>query len=517
MTDPARTLSRAERNARALSTEHLSESIGSRTLRGGAIAIGAQVVRLVMQLGSTFVLARLLMPDDFGLVVLGWTTLNLITLFTDMGIGHAAIQRQNLDQDTASGLFLIALGGGVLAALFACAIAPLSAMAFDEPRVTWLVIALSGQTILGCMGTIHHALLSRAMRWGDAQGITLVSQIAGVVAGVLAAWLTDLGYWSLVVQAWVSAATSTILSWLACDWRPVWPKTWGGTRSAMVFGANMMGYGVLNFVRRQMDSALIGWRWGTTELGFYSRAQTLLQTPLKFVDGPISYALMPALGRLQGEPQKWRQAYLDGLAVITLVGGGLAALLGGGAGPIIEIVMGPGWDESKLIFAALVISMIPATPMNTTELIYVSTGRTDRMFRWSVLSTPIYVGAFFVGLPFGATGLALCYGAAMWLTFWPCFKLAIRGTSLKMTDIYMTVAPPSIIAIAIGLALRLATEQLGLVMDVVAIAAAGFAYLAAIAAAVWTLPNYRRIRDKCSDILISRLARFTAASGRPTP
>jgi PST family polysaccharide transporter len=317
----------------------------------------------------------------------------------------------------------------------------------------------------------------------------------------VAAWLFDAGYWALVIQAWATAAVYSMVSWARCPWRPGRVHDWSGAKSTLKFGLNLTASMILSYFARQFDKILLGWRWGSTELGYYSRAYALLETPLNFLTGPLGSTMVPAMSQMQGDPEKWRKAYLDGLTVITFVGGAMACLLYGGVGPIIAILLGPGWSETRDIFSGLVLSMLAATPMRTTGWIYISLGRTNRMFQWSLIAVPMYVAAFIIGLPHGAAGVALCYSISQLLAFIPCMWMATRNTSVTMADVFAVVLFPTLATVGIGLGLSAATERLDPISGAAAIAAAGVLYAILAAAAVWHLPIYGRLKVRAASVL----------------
>lgn len=491
----------AEINERVLSTDQPTDRIGARTVRGGAIAVGAQLLRSALQVLGVAVLARLLAPEQFGLVAMGATVMALVSVLTELNITTATIQREKLSQEEASGAFFLNLGMGFLALIVAAIAIPVAASLFHDERVRLIVIGMAATSPIYALGSQHQALLQRNMRWLDVHVIAVAGFALGIVAAIVAAWLFNAGYWALIVQSWVTAAATSALAWLRCRWRPSWVKNWGAATSSLKFGLNLSGAMFLSYLSRQLDNILIGWRWGSIELGYYSRAYTLLQTPLNFLTGPLGSAMVPAMSQLRHDAEKWRNAYIDALAVITIIGTWMACLLYGGASPIIDVVLGANWSETKLIFSYLVISMLVATPMRTTGWIYMSTGRTDRMLMWGLVGTPMYVAAFIIGLPYGAVGVALCYSISQLLAFFPCMWMAIRGTSIRMGDVLGVVATPMLAAVAVGLGLEWVTVRVGLIEGVAAIAAAGIVFGVVMAAAVWTLPAYARLRARGLDLL----------------
>ena len=139
--------------------------IGRRAASGGAIAVAAQIVKLLVQFGTLAVMARLLLPADFGLVAMATTVTLFVGLFTDFGLSAATVQRAEIDHGTVSALFYINVATGAALMLLAIAAAPLAAWGFGDPRVSPVVMALAAQIPFVAATAQHNALLRRGMRW----------------------------------------------------------------------------------------------------------------------------------------------------------------------------------------------------------------------------------------------------------------------------------------------------------------------------------------------------------------
>ena len=491
MTSPADRLPQAERNRRALETDHLLENLGERTINGSALGLGAQLIRMASQILGTFVLSRLLAPSDFGLMAMAGTVTALVTMFTNLGLWNATVQRKDVDQNMVSGFLFVGIAVAAVVALLAAACAPLAAQFFGDDRVSLLIISMLASLPIGALGAQHSALLARQMRWFTLQWIGLASQILGLLAAIALALFTDIGYWALVAQVWVASIVFSLLAWIVCPWRPSRVADWTNVRSSLSFGLNLTGFAFVNFFHRQFDNVLIGWRWGGIELGYYSRAYNLLLVPLNLVSGPLTSALVAGLSRVQDDPVRWRQAYLSGLSAVTFVSAGIAAILFGGSKIIVPFAFGPGWDEAQRIFAALAPNMLAATPMATTIWIYTSLGRAGRMLRWALFATPVYILSFLIGLPAGGFGLALSYTIAMNVLLLPCFWLATRDTNISLLDIIVVIAPPTAVAIMLGVGLALFCADAEVLAGFAAIVAAGLIYLSASVVMIVILPQYR--------------------------
>ena len=503
----------AERNRGALGTDHLTQDLGARTARGGIIAMAAQVTRIVVQLGVMAVMARLLAPKDFGLVAMATTLTAFVGMFTNLGLSEATVQSKDIDQATVSVLFYINLAMGVAVMLVCMAAAPVAAWLFGDPRVLLLVIALSLSIPVSAAGAQHNALLQRGMHWGQLQWTPILAQAVGGAAAIVLAWKTGIGYWALVVQLWTAAVVSTGLLWWFCPWRPGGITHWSRAGSALHFGLHLTGFNFVNYFHRQFDNVLIGWRWGAADLGYYTRAYTLLTLPLTLVSAPMASAVVPALSRLQDDPERWRRAFLKAFGALNLVSAGLTAMLIASAEPLVRLVYGPGWSEAGHIFLLLAISMFAATPVNATGWIYLSLGQTQRMLHWSLIVTPFYVLAFLVGLPFGAAGVALCYSIALCVAAVPYLAYATRNAPIALGPVLLTGVPPA----ALGALIVLGEYLIGwapgqhsvIVRFIETSSVTGGLYLIGAILLLVRNKSLRPVRDQ----LGAWLGRFAAASG----
>ena len=447
---------RAERNARQLETGHLMADLGGRTVRGGALAVGAQVVRMGLTLATYAVLARLLAPEDFGLVAMAGTVTAFVQLFKDLGLSTATIQRKELDQDTVSALFAMNVAMGVVIMLVAWAVAPLAALLFDDPRVITLVMAMALTMPVSAAGAQHRALLTRQMRWWTLHALEITTLLAGTVTAIVLAAGFGVGYWALVAQSWMSALIGVVLLWTLMPWRPARIASWAGGRSALRFGLNLTGFNLVNYFHRQADNVLIGWYWGATELGFYTRAYTLLMLPLTLINGPLSSATIPALSRLQFNDERWSSAFLRAFTAANLLGCASGAVLVAAAEPIIWVVYGEGWDRAAEVFLLLSFSIFAATSSNTAGWRFVSRGQPGRMLRWSLLTTTVRLISFAASLPYGITAFATVYTIVTFALLIPNLWYMSRDAPLLLSRLLRITLP----CIAAGLTSALLTRHL---------------------------------------------------------
>ncbi len=526
MNDPSgkAAITRAERNRMALDTSHLSTGLGAKTARGGVIGMSQQVLSMVIQLGNAAIMARLLEPSDYGLVAMALVVTGFVSLFTDLGLSTATIQRKAIDQDLVSGLFLINCAMGLAIMLAAWAAAPLAAWAYEDPRVQPLVMALAVTIPLSALGAQHGAILTRRMRWGLVRAQAVIGQLVSVAAGIVSAAVLDLGYWSLVVAAWAGALTGLALAWTFSGWRPGRVRDWSGVRTAVGFGANLTLFSFANWFTRNLDNALIGWRWGAAELGYYTRAYQLLMLPLNLVSGPVTAAVLPALSRLQDQPERWRARLLEAISALFFITCALTSAMLAASDEMILIVYGDRWAPVTDLFRVLLFAMFSQMITNLNGWVSISLGNTRRMAMYSLLfKAPLSLTLFAIGVSYGAIGVAVAFVAASFIALVPGVVVTTWKTPLRPLDVFKAAAFPVMAGLAsfpVGWIISdliepssMLSRSLGL------LAAAGAAlaiYTVLCTAAILWVPIYRPFRMRIRTILGTAFSRVKHSARRTT-
>jgi O-antigen/teichoic acid export membrane protein len=444
---------------RLFRTDHLKLDLAARSVRGGAVTLAAQALRFGIQIGSTMILARLLVPGDFGLIGMAVAVTGFISLFRDLGLSQATVQRENITHADVNALFWVNVTVSALLALLTIGLAPLLGWFYGDSRVSGITMAMAGGFILGGIAAQHQALMDRQMRFASRGAVDVASLAVGALAGVSAAIL-GAGYWSLVVQSLAMSLASAVGFWFLSRWRPGRPAWSASARSMLHFGGNLTGFQVANYLGRNVDNLLIGRVWGAGPLGLYTRAYQLLMLPIRQINGPLGAVAMPALGRLRSEPDRYRAVYLrvlEKIALITMPG---VMLLIATSDWVIRLVLGPGWEGAAAVFTWLGVTALIQPAANTTGWLFVSQERGRDLFRWGIIGTAISVVAIVVGLPWGPVGVAVAYAASDILIKTPLlFWFVGRSGPVRTGDFYRALLTPALAA-AVTLAVVLLFRNL---------------------------------------------------------
>ncbi|MEE9268780.1 MAG: lipopolysaccharide biosynthesis protein [Candidatus Krumholzibacteria bacterium] len=503
---------------RYLKVDHLTGDLRGRSVRGGALTIGNQGAKFILTLVSIAVLARVLTPEDFGLIAMVMAIIGFIATFKDMGLAMATVQRHDITHAQVSTLFWINLGASLLIMAATAAAAPLFAWLYDEPRVRAITVALAATVIFSGLIVQHQALLRRQMRFGAIAVIEITAMTIGLMTAVLCA-LSGLGYWSLVLMPIVKEIVTAAGVWIACGWRPGRPARRSGVRVLLSFGVHLTGFNLLNYFARNLDKVLIGRYYGASPAGLYSKAYQLVLLPIQQIGVPLTAVAVPTLSRLQNQMERFRAYYRRGVLLAVTAGMPIIAFLFVDANRAVLTVLGDQWLESVAIFRVLAPAAFFGTFNVATGWVYIALGQTRRQFSWGIFSSAFTITAFALGLRWGSIGVGAAFSCAVVILRLPAIVYCFRHTPLGLSDFFAAVWRPFIASIAAGAALYTVSLGFNPPLAVAARLVLDFVLYLVFYALIWIgLPRGRRsVRDLVDLARDLRPARPAVADETPEP
>lgn len=438
MTDPTKKSRDADRYFR---TDHLLNSIGARTARGGMVTLFSHGCKFAVGIVATAVLARLLTPNDYGLIGMVAVVTNFISMFKDLGLSLATVQKPEINYVQVSTLFWVNIGLSLVLCLTVVLISPVVGWFYGEPRVTRITAVTALGLILGGLSVQHEALLKRQMKFFSLSIIAFVSMTVGYIVGIVMA-LRGFGYWSLVFSQMALLGTNTAGVWLACRWVPARPARGAEVKSMLSFGGNITGYATINYFAKNTDSLLIGRFGGPQQLGFYTKAAQILALPTDQLSEPINSVAIPVLSRLAQDPERYREAYRRMVEKVLMFTMPAVALMISTSDWLVRIMLGPQWGGTSTILMLMGLAFLFQPLINTGGWVLVTQGRTREMLHWSLISAPFSILSIVVGLPWGALGVAASYSLMRVLVMNPLmFWFIGRSGSVRTADFYRLLAP----------------------------------------------------------------------------
>lgn len=469
-----------------------SARVGALARKGAVWSVIQIVVRNVVSIGSTAVLARLLSPDDYGLMGMVATLTALLLVFSDMGLSWATIQRRELTRAQVSNLFWINVGAGLVLWIACILVAPVMARFYNREELQLVTVVLGASFLIGGLSVQPFALLKRRM---DFRTVARIEIAAGVVAAVtaIACALAGLGYWALLIQALAGQLARAMLAIPASRIQLMPPVRRAGTRQMVRFGGVLAVSGILIYLTRNLDSVLIGKVWGTTQLGYYERAYFLMLLPSVIATGTLTNLMLPSLAALQSDRQRFGDAYCRALRLVAFAGCPMALGLALVAPEAVRLVYGEKWLPVVPILLWLSVAGVTQPIYNTNGWLFKAAGKAGLYFFVTLVNALALALAFFWGVKGGALQVAMAYGIVMGVVLLlPVMWLAHRAAGLSLSASAKILLPVAACLIVMAAAVWVAGQGLAaagaawMTSLVVKVGAGVFAYT--LAAAVLLRP-----------------------------
>lgn len=363
------------------------------------------VVRQGLQFLVVMVLARLVSPEDFGVVAVLALFMGIAGVIVDGGLSTALIQNQSVDHtdestvfwfNTSVGLFLagcLAVSGGLISEFF------------DRPVLRPITVVAGCTIFLSSLGAVHTAILIKRLEFRtQLQAGFAATIVTGAVSISMA--MNGFGVWALAAQMLGMAAMTTLFLWLLHRWRPLYTFSIQSARKLFRFGSFVLVANLIDTLYTRAYSLLIGRYIGIRELGYYARADHTKQLPVSLLTGILSRVTLPLFSETAGDPDKLRrgmQLAIRGLMLVNLpMMLGLAAI----AEPLILTLFGEVWSAAIAPFQILCLAaaLWPMNVININSLM--AQGQADILLRIELPKKTIGIALLVAGMNFGIEGIA---------------------------------------------------------------------------------------------------------------
>jgi teichuronic acid exporter len=449
-------------------------------------------MRLGIQFIVTVILARLLAPEDFGIIALLTFFTSLSIVFVQGGLSVALVQRQQTTHAEESTIFWWNLIASLILGLFLVAAGPAIAAYFGYPVLQPLMIMAAAQLVFSALGAVHSALLTRQMRFDLIAKTGLVAAIASGAVGIGAA-VMGAGVWALALQATTFALLGSVALWFVVDWRPQMHFHFATIRGLLGFGAWVSVGSVMDVLYTNGIALLIGKLHGLRDLGYYDRAAATQALPSASISGIVGRIALPLLASKQDDPEALRRSLRLAIGCIMLLNLPIMAGLALLSDLVVVVLLGERWLAAAPILAILAIGgmLYPLLLINLQFIL--ARGQSRTFVSIEIAKKCIGISCVIVGSFFGITGLAwsqVVYNVLqMFVLAWSAERDIGYGAIRQLSDIGGIVFPTLVMAVAV-FALRgmLTTSPL---VTLAICAAVG----AALYASVGWLAGFRNFRE----------------------
>jgi len=432
-------------------------NLGKEVASGAAWTAVSIVGRQILSIAALAVLARYVPPSAYGLLGMAQAVSNFLLLFRDMGTASALIQRRNVDEPLLASVFWLNIVLGVVLTGATALLAYPASWFFREPQLVLVMQVVALTFLLSAVSMVHNALLNRDMQFRRLAVTELGGAMLGQVVAVSMA-VSGYGVWSLIFGNLTSMAGNSALLWILRPWWPRAAASIESMRSIASYSLNLLGFLVVNYVSRNLDSLVVGRFLGRAALGHYQMAYTVMMYPIQNVTQVLGRVMLPTFSRMQDDNERFRSAYVRVTTVIALITFPMMLGLMAVAEPFVLTVVGEQWRPIvPLLLVFCPIGLIQSV-QSSIGYIYTAKGRTDWMFRWSLGAVMVIGPGFLLGLPWGINGVAAGYAVATALLIYPGFAIPFRLIGLRFWD--FVAAFQSVFFCSVVMALGVAGAEL---------------------------------------------------------
>ncbi len=388
-----RRLIRPWRNQRFAVTE-----VRSKLATGAAWVIGARLLSNFAAFVGMLALARLLLPEDFGIVAIALTATAIISSLTEISVSAALVHLRKVEDDHFHSAWTLSMARSlVLSAILAGLAWPIT-WAYDDTRLLPLMLVMAGITIISGLANPRLAIFARELSfWQDAM-LNLGGRVTGLIVSVSIAWVFR-SYWAIVAGQAATVAFTILLGYLLMPYRP--RVRFYDLRRMFAFSGWLSLQQAINTLNWRSDPLLISFFAGPTALGHYTVGDNLASLPTREALAPLSNMLFPGLSRVAGDPTALRAAYIRVQSLLSMVafpmGFGLALV----AEPLMMLALGERWSSAVPVVQVLAGIFAVQTLSSALQPLAMAMGQTRMLFLRDCVNFAIRVPLMVAGVMLG--------------------------------------------------------------------------------------------------------------------
>jgi len=397
-----------------------------------------QILSQIIFLVFGIFLARILTPSMFGIVGMITIFSNFAVLFVDLGFSAALIQKKEVTPAHFSSVFWFNLGIGLLMYFLFYISAPFISKFYNQPELIQLIRVICLSFIITSFSSVQANILIKELQF---KRKVIINWIAMLISYLVAFTMAYRGYgvWSLVMMTLCTSFINTILYWIISKWIPLFIFEWKKIKELSNYGLNFLGDTSVNYWSRNFDNFIIAKVLGSTDLGIYSRAYSLMLLPLRNITTIVTKVMFPAFSQKQDDIQLLKKYYLNIIQYIALITFPLMIGLSLVSKEFVLLFFGNKWSAMIPILSILSGLGAIQSIVSLNGLIYNSLGKVNIAFKVSVFSNIVLIIAFTIGVNYGIIGVSYSYLIASALLFIPIYKMAIKQLNVTLTEVFIVL------------------------------------------------------------------------------
>lgn len=408
-------------------------NLSQKTIRAGSLQFVAVFFKTVLQLVVLAILARYVLPKEFGYIATASMVMVFIDMFADAGIGPAIIHKKELSKDHISAAFLLSIALGIffVSVLWICA--PFVAVYFKSENLVDIVRWIGLSALITKIGIISRSRIEREMRfdilmWIDVGSYLLGYALVGIVMAVL-----GYGVWAIVVGKLVQCCLQTICLLTVRPNSIVLIVSGNIYKELMTYGGGLTLARIFDSIASQGDYFIIGRFLGLASLGFYDRASSIMAMPGQYLNLILDKALFPAMSQVQDQARRLEKAFFMATSFASVLLIPLSIVMFIIAPEIIRTLLGPNWSESILPFRILLITVVFRIFMSISDTLVRASGAVYASALRKAIGAVVIFVCCWCGQFWGLPGVAVAMDIAVLISCALMMQLSVRiiGCDLK--------------------------------------------------------------------------------------
>lgn len=389
-------------------------------------ATGA-VFSALLRVLQVAVLARMLQPEDFGLLAMVTVVLSMATAFSDLGLNSAYLQRRDVTPEQRTSLYWAHLMMSAVLAGLCIVFSPLIAEFFGDSRLVPILILSSSTFVFSALGQQLRITAQKELRFGRLVSLEVLSGLTGFFVAVYLAF-QGFGVYALVWGSIISALVSSVLSWvfLAQGWRPRWQFRPGEVKPFMGFGGAVVLSGLVSQLNLVIDLLLGGRMLGASQLGLYSVPRNFMVQVQFLVNPIITRVGFPLIAEVQHDIGRVRNIYLKTLNMTASTNAPIYIGMAFFAPEVVEVLLGSDWSDVVELFRTLAIWGLVRSTINPVGSLLLGMGRASLMLKWGLVILLFTPPVLWFGSTFGVYGLAWSLLIFHVLVYIPVWAVLVR-------------------------------------------------------------------------------------------
>lgn len=357
---------------------------------------GSQLISFVVSI----VLARLLLPEEFGLIGMISIFMGVGTVLFQSGLTSSLIRTNGLTQDDYSTVFYFNFAASIVIYGILFCTAPLISDFYKQPDLIAITRVYGLTFILSAFGTVQNTILTKELKFKKQAIISLPALIISSLTGLIMAYL-DYGVWSLVASALINSFVTSLFLWASSDWYPKLIFSSEKFRQHFHYGYKLTLSGILDIIFTNIYQIIIGRFYSPAQVGYYTRANSLMMLPVGNVSGALNRVVFPLFSKVQDDIPRFRNAYKQVMQIVLFIITPIIVLMAFLAQPLIIFLFTEKWLSVVPIFQIICFTGV-LYPIHKYNLLVLQVkGRSDLFLQLEIVKkimlSVILVIAFFYG------------------------------------------------------------------------------------------------------------------------